>query len=85
MNCVCTVCRCGSVLYVLFVYCLVLWQRDILMFYVICDSVAVCFRYGPRTVWPCGSISYVWCKFCVLVWQLTIDIFCVRCCRVAAF
>jgi len=53
---VCSVWLCGSVLYVWCVYCVVVWQRDIDMFCVLCVGVEACFVYGACTVWSIGSV-----------------------------
>jgi len=61
---VCTVWWCGSVLYVWCVYCVVVWQRVIVLVCVLCGGVAACYRYGVCTVWWCGSVLYVCCVYC---------------------
>jgi len=51
------------------VYCVVVWQHDIVILCVLCGGVAACYKYGVCTVWWCGSVLLVWCVYCVVVWQ----------------
>ena len=55
----CTVCWCGSVLYVWCRYCVVVWERVICMVCVLCGVLPVCHRYDVCTVWWCSSVLYV--------------------------
>jgi len=48
----------GGVSYVLFVYCVVVWQRVIGMICGMCGGVAACYRYGVCTVWWCVGVLY---------------------------
>jgi len=44
------------VLYVLCVYCVVVWQRVIGIVCVFCSGVAACYKYNVCTVLWCGSL-----------------------------